>query len=391
MANPNGWRSINTLGGGEIISLKVLLSIKEFDWYIITTNQLINKMNLDSELTHFLKMKNVKFLPIPLIFSKTNVIGDIFQGLYYFIQSLKLSFKLRSRINLTYASTNNFLDVFPAKITSFITSSKLIIKYHISMYSGGNIFILFKNYLREKNGILDSFIRSILASITLIIFRSSDKIISVSIHLFNQLKNCGVGEDKLIVNYNGVDINYLKKFVAINKKIYDICYIGRIEKNKGIQDIVRLIDYLSKNYKSKINTIIIGDGSYFNEVSQLIKQKKLQDNIKLTGYMGEDRYNLLQQSKLFLSPSYALEGFGLSILESLYLKVPVIAYTNEVFKEIFGKDRNIKLIEPDLQTLIHYVKHTLSKKNAFFPDKLVFNYSLKKCIFREKTILLSML
>ncbi|MFZ2072732.1 MAG: glycosyltransferase family 4 protein [Minisyncoccia bacterium] len=391
IANPNGWRNPNTFGGGEGITIKVLLQIDEFDWYVITTNQLLNSIKQDKELFNCIKRNNVFVFPIPLLFFKTNILGDIIQGISYLFKSIRIAYSLKSKIDLVYSSTNNFIDIFPASIVKNIFNKKLIIKYHISLYSHRDFISIFKNYIKEKNGFFDSVIRALLARITLFMFSSATKIICVSEHLRSQLLKCGIKKSKLVTNHNGVDFIYLKQFIHKYKKKYDFCYIGRIEKNKGISDLINLVDNLIKRSSLSPNLIIIGDGTFLDKAKLLVKQKKLEKNITFTGYIGEERYKILQQSKIFVNPTYALEGFGLTILESLYFDIPVISYTNFVFNDIFRRSRNAILIAPNLEVLIKNVKVALLRKTNHGKDNFLKEYTLDKCRINEKKIINSLL
>ena len=104
-----------------------------------------------------------------------------------------------------------------------------------------------------------------------------------------------------------------------NHKSYDACFIGRINANKGVLD---LIDIWSKLVVSRPSSVLVIAGpSHVREIEQKIKEKiislHLENNIVLQLYHHnfDDRNKLLNQSKLFIFPSYE-EGWSLSVMEA---------------------------------------------------------------------------
>jgi glycosyltransferase involved in cell wall biosynthesis len=102
--------------------------------------------------------------------------------------------------------------------------------------------------------------------------------------------------------------------------------------------------------------------------------------------LGDERYKLLQQSRVFVSPTYAKEGFGLTLLEVLFFDVPIISYTNNVLEEVFGRYESVHLISQEKKLLQNSIEKLLKKRVSFsLPDLDV--YSLENCATREKEIL----
>jgi len=61
----------------------------------------------------------------------------------------------------------------------------------------------------------------------------------------------------------------------------------------------------------------------------------LAENIKLTGFVDEEeKYKFLNQSKVFVFPSYE-EGWGMAVAEALASRLPVVAYDLPSYREVF--------------------------------------------------------
>jgi len=114
----------------------------------------------------------------------------------------------------------------------------------------------------------------------------------------------------------GIDEKRFEKIRKI-KKEFDLLYVGRIEKYKRI-------DWLLKaGKKLNLRIAIIGSGPYLKKLKKLAY--KLKSNVIFFGKVNNKRvHNIFQKSKVFVLPSRS-EGMPLSIPEALACGVPVLA------------------------------------------------------------------
>lgn len=379
--NANGWRNPDVYGGGEIQTFRLISVLNEFQWFICSPLQLKNLFhNSKTNITYKLFRK---------VFVRTNIFTDVVQGIFFTIGITLYGLSIRNKYSIIYSATTNFSDFLPSKILSLLTGKPLVVKYHISLYTSSSVLELFRNYRGEKNGLIDSIARAVLARVSLF-FLQSCTIITVSDYLKKQLLRCGLKENQLHLNYNGTDFSQLeeKRLVDV-KKEYDLCFMGRVEKSKGVIDFVNALSILNRSGEN-VNAVMIGDGSAMSEVTSLIKSLNLGNKIQTVGFLGDERYRYLQESRIFVSPSTANEGFGLSILEALYLGVPVLMYDHPVLREVFGRIGNTYFIPPDVNILSDKIRSLLSLPITTRSDG-VMTYSIANCALRESTILFSVL
>lgn len=108
-----------------------------------------------------------------------------------------------------------------------------------------------------------------------------------------------------------------------NKPIH-ITYIGRLEKEKGIELI---IDCIKNGRKTEKNIIwnICGDWSYIDKIRDL--QKYAKSDIRIYWHIDRQKINeVLNETDLVLMPSLFLETFGLVALETLMQWIPVCGF-----------------------------------------------------------------
>lgn len=130
------------------------------------------------------------------------------------------------------------------------------------------------------------------------------------------------GKYKFDIIPNGIDIsNYKFNIKERNKyrKQYNIKdnevvigHIGRIDTPKNHKFLLEIYnEYLKINKNSKL--VLIGDGPLYNEISNDIKRKKLENNVKMLGSRN-DVNKILNMFDIIIFPSI-YEGFPVSLVE----------------------------------------------------------------------------
>ncbi|MBX9809819.1 glycosyltransferase [Candidatus Gracilibacteria bacterium] len=124
-----------------------------------------------------------------------------------------------------------------------------------------------------------------------------------------------------------------------NKKLY-ITYVGRLEKEKGIEIVLSCI---KKSLEENRNIIwnICGDGSYKKQFDSID-----HPNVIVHGYINKDQLqSILKETNLVLMPSLFLETFGLVALETLSLGVPVCGFNKGGLKDFIHPDLVLDLLD----------------------------------------------
>ncbi|MBC8884561.1 glycosyltransferase family 4 protein [Flavobacterium piscinae] len=134
---------------------------------------------------------------------------------------------------------------------------------------------------------------------------------------------------KLIVIRDGINISELKKkkndidFKLIKDKIV-VGNIANHVRAKGLKNLILTVDFLV-NVKNIKNIYFIQIGRFTDlteELNNMILEKNLTNYIELKGFI-QNGHKFLPQFDYFMMTSES-EGMPLTILESLYYKIPVI-------------------------------------------------------------------
>ena len=174
-----------------------------------------------------------------------------------------------------------------------------------------------------------------------------------------QLQKIIPQNEKLETIYNGIEKYNISKN---KKKIFDICVLAHISKNKGHFSLLEKIYEIKKIYP-KIQVVFVGINLLENKLIDKINSYSLQDNINLVGYT-DNAYSYLLKSKIYVLPSRQ-EGLPTSILEALNVEVPVVTYDIDGNGEAVIDNFNGFLVNANKDNLIEKIIELLSSEDIY--------------------------
>lgn len=136
-------------------------------------------------------------------------------------------------------------------------------------------------------------------------------------------------EGKIKIVLGAVDVQKINKWILkIGKisKTYDAVFQGRLHPQKGPVELIEIWGkVVAKKHDAKL--AMIGDGPLMAEVKTKIKKLKLENNIKLFGYVfdGEEKYKIFAQSKIAVHPAFYDSG-GMAAAEAMAFGIPCIGF-----------------------------------------------------------------
>ncbi|MEM3335909.1 MAG: glycosyltransferase family 4 protein, partial [Thermoplasmata archaeon] len=189
-----------------------------------------------------------------------------------------------------------------------------------------------------------------------------DKIITVSSSTKKLImRYFSVQEERIEIIPNGIDIKLIDSVKA--KKIKNqICYVGRLVPHKHVEDLILAIEKLRKDIPD-IRCKIVGGGILKENLEAMIKEKKLENNVKILGYMKDykDVIRIMKESEVFVLPS-TREGFGIVMLEAMRCKAVPVAYKLEAYKDFCNEKNSILVRERNVEGLTNSIKYLLENE-----------------------------
>lgn len=246
---------------------------------------------------------------------------------------------------------------------------ELLLPYLIKILRGRRItwVALFENEV-ARDGRGNGFIRWLSFSfyrISLLLLRKADTVFAISKQLHKLLVDERINKNRIVVTGNAVDGEMIMKAIRTRRYQCDGLFMGRIDENKGVFDLVKVIILLKKEWPH-FKLWLAGSGDKIVERKLLaeIKKERLGQNIKLLGYVaGFPKFRLLANSRVFLFPSYT-ESFGVALLEAVCSGTHAVAYELPAYKEIYQHGEITQVKRGDLGA---FAQATLSilKKYSF--------------------------
>ena len=145
-------------------------------------------------------------------------------------------------------------------------------------------------------------------------------------------------------NPNNIESN-VRNEINISEDAFVFAFVGRIVKDKGINELVTAFDNINKKYPNT-HLLLVGpvetiqnpiDESTFRIIEQ-------NENIHSVG-MQKDVRPYLKASNAFILPSYR-EGFGMVLIEAGAMGLPCITTDITGCNEIIVPEENGAIIEP---------------------------------------------
>lgn len=151
-------------------------------------------------------------------------------------------------------------------------------------------------------------------------------------------------KSEIVITHGGTGaiIGALKK----GKKVIAVPRLARFGEHVDDHQLQLIINgiQIAKNEVPDIKCYLAGDGE-IDKIKELVKQKKLEDNIEVIGWADFDKkLKLLKETATIVLPSYN-EGLPMAILEGMASAKGIISTMVGAIPEVVGNENGI-LIEP---------------------------------------------
>lgn len=307
--------------GGIITVIKTILSTITIDYSYFSRSPKLNEKNLKGKLNWFKKINE---------FTKNcnQQNPDIVH--------------IHTAMN-TSALFRDVIWVFIAKV--------LRIKILLHVHGGKYLF-------RAPNNPVVCLIKKLL-------FKLSDAIVVLSETEKEELIATHSQKDKKVfVLENAIDLNQIPplEIKTLNPEKLDIVFLGRICESKGIDDLIQAL-ILLKNDNVSFQFNLYGQGELERSTVSLL-QSELKDQFTFYGVVsGNEKWNALQKSDIFILPSRYGEGLPMTILEAMALGKIVIATNDASIGTVIQNANNGFIVEKyNPQSITETIKSISSYK-----------------------------
>ena len=365
---------INTLGmgGAEHVLVDIVnnLDPKKFDITIKTiydNDFYLKDLNSNIKVETFYKTNKNKFID--------KLIRKV---IHYIIKHFNNKLLYKIFIKRKYDIEVAFLEGIPTKIISNSNNkkSKKISWVHCDFEVNSDSDFYFKNINQQINS-----------------YKKFDEIYCASKKAKDAFCNRFNIKNRVFVVYNIVDYKNIriksKDQCELSKNKINLITVGRLNYQKGYIRLIEAINQVHKKVKNKFHLYIIGDGEERQKIEQAIKNNNLDNCVTLLGSQ-KNPYKYMKNSDVFICSSYS-EGASLVILESIALKLPILATDCGDFNDLI-KENNVGLVvKNNLDDLVRGLEEILNNSKTIqeyknnITDDIILNFASIKVI--EKNLL----
>ena len=190
------------------------------------------------------------------------------------------------------------------------------------------------------------------------ILRRADRFVAISTDIAEELHQHGVPREKIELLTNSVDtslfspVNSDTKAALRHKLLLPadqtiVTFTGRLVSYKGLPLLLRVWERLQRGH-TRATLLLVGSGGLDvhnceAELKDFVRDKGLQQSVRFTGDV-HNVHEYLQASDIFVFPTEK-EAFGISLVEAMACRLPVIATPTGGIKDILVDGENGLLVE----------------------------------------------
>lgn len=199
-----------------------------------------------------------------------------------------------------------------------------------------------------------------------------DAIVAISNEMLDEIRSFYPKNNKLFMLYNPQSFDKIidgseekrdlsKEELGLLNDNY-ITYVGRVEKIKGLEDLIGAYAKIQNDINEKL--YIIGTGNETDNLKTLVDKLGLNKKILFLGNKSNP-YVWMKHAKLFATTTYG-EGLPTTYIESMICGTPVISYDSPTGpKDILGMGKYGCLVKMgDKNSFAIELKNLLEKKQS---------------------------
>jgi glycosyltransferase involved in cell wall biosynthesis len=206
-----------------------------------------------------------------------------------------------------------------------------------------------------------------------IIVKRVDKVIAVSDYVKKSLiEDLDLDPNRIEVVLNGfsdfyVPVEEKEKYRWKNERKLSgkgiVLFVGRInDKRKGLLELIKAFNLIPKNLNLQL--VVVGSGEA-DVILEHIRNYDLMDRVSLLGRVSDEELRKLYTiCDLYVSSSY-YESFGLTLVEAMSCKKPVIARDIGGISEVVTDDNGILLRDDSTRTLADSIIEVFKYKEKY--------------------------
>jgi len=143
-----------------------------------------------------------------------------------------------------------------------------------------------------------------------------------------------------------------------NKIPLKLLFVGWLEKEKGVMEIIRTFNNLSKK-EYPVHLTLIGNGSIKEKAIKYVDRNNLSNKVLFKGWMESDKIiDHYKKSDVFLLPSWQ-EGMPNALIEALACKLATVTTSVGIIPDYLSDNKSSLIIKPKDEDALSYALEKL--------------------------------
>lgn len=209
----------------------------------------------------------------------------------------------------------------------------------------------------------------------------------------NQKKHCLSFENPCLTESdleNGVRVRTAKS----NNGPINFCYAGRLERQKGVERIIRAFNSLDEEMSNRVGTVhLVGNGSEVEYFKNLSENSEI--DFVFHGFLQTDKlFQIYESSHFFIMPTTASEGFPKVIAEAMNFGcLPIVSNISSIGQYVKDGENGFLISPVDEGNVIKVITKALLTPPDDYRlfiienDKMVRKFSYMYYVERIKLLL----
>lgn len=174
----------------------------------------------------------------------------------------------------------------------------------------------------------------------------------------------------------------------IDPSFFHFVMVGRLSHEKGHIRALRAFSRLNNDTPCKL--VIIGEGQERNSLESFVKSSNLEDSVYFTGHLSNP-YPYIRCANAMIQPSF-IESFGLTILEAMLLRIPVVTTDTIGGIRVTDKGKFGILVDYSEDGIFYGLENVLNNQN-YSSERIesAYNWSLSFDLSQFKNKLIHLL
>ena len=153
----------------------------------------------------------------------------------------------------------------------------------------------------------------------------------------------------------------IKKKYNLKEDDKIILFVGRVASEKSIDMIIKALAIIKKRSIGKVKLLIVGDGPAMDELKQLTRSLKVEEDVIFTGTVSYEEIQHYYKMAYVFTIASTTETFGIVTIEALASGVPVVAVKAPGAADILTDGLDGLLVDDDVEKIANALEKIIKE------------------------------